>query len=101
MLVYVVPLFVDRAFWGLGKFLVGGVGHVSSELNQNRLHCVVSGPIGKAGKLGGVDSAISWVDTRQVDFCNELDDGWLVRILITAVHLETVDSIFVDTVWGA
>lgn len=54
------------------KLLVGGVGHVSAlwlgldvkdkssfdlppELNQNCLHCVISGPVGEAGELGGVD----------------------------------------------
>lgn len=26
-----------------------------SELNQNRFHCVVTGPVGKAGELGRVN----------------------------------------------
>jgi hypothetical protein len=40
--------------------------------------------------------AISWVNARQVDFADELDGGWLIGILVAAVHLEGVDSILVD-----
>jgi hypothetical protein len=98
-----------------------------SQLNQDRLHCVVPGPVGQAGKFGGVDlilcqlfssnsrhgqykaacsawnvygvadGSVPWIDTWQVDFGYELDERWLVRILITAVHLEAVDSVFMDT----
>jgi len=78
---------VGRALRRLRKFLVGRVGHVSSKLNQDRLHCVIPAPVGKARKLGWIDHAIPWVDTREVDFVNELDSGWLVGVLITAVHL--------------
>jgi hypothetical protein len=42
------------------------------------------------------DHAISWVNARQVDFANELDSGWLIGILVAAVHLEGVDSVLVD-----
>jgi len=94
-------LFVDGAFWRLRKLLIGGVGHISSKLDQDCLHCVVSGPVGKAGQLGRIDRSISRVDAGEVDFSNELDKGWLVRVLITAVHLEAVDSVLVDAVWGA
>lgn len=95
-----VSLCVDGAFRGLRELLVGGVGHVSPQFNQDGLHCVVSGPVGQAGKFGGVDGSVSWIDTGQVNFGNELDERWLVRILITAVHLEAVDSVFMDTMWG-
>lgn len=47
--------------------------------------------------LACTDRSVSWVDTRQVDFGYELYQRWLVGILITAVHLEAVDSVFVDT----
>jgi len=76
------------------------VGHISSKLDQDRLHCVFPGPVGKAGKFGGFNHAVFWIDTGQVDFSFELDDRWLVGILITAVHLEAVDSVLVNTVWG-
>jgi hypothetical protein len=42
------------------------------------------------------DRSISRVDAGEVDFSNKLDKGWLVRVLITAVHLEAVDSVLVD-----
>ena len=67
------------------------------KLDQNRLHCVVPAPVGKARKLGWVHHAISGVDTREVDLVDELDSGWLVGVLITAVHLEGVDSVLVNT----
>jgi hypothetical protein len=44
--------------------------------------------------------AISWVNARQVDFADELDGGWLIGILVAAVHLEGVDSILVDALCG-
>jgi hypothetical protein len=68
-----------------------------SKLDQNRLHCVVPAPVGKARKLGWVDHAISWVHTRKVDLVDELDSRWLVGVLIAAVHLERVDPVFVNT----
>jgi hypothetical protein len=43
------------------------------------------------------DSSISRVDTRQVDFGDELDEWWLVGVLIATVHLEAVNPVFVDT----
>ena len=36
------------------------------------------------------------VNARQVDFADELDGGWLIGILVAAVHLEGVDSVLVD-----
>ena len=68
-----------------------------SKLNQNRLHSVIPTPVGKTRKLGWVHYAISWVNARKVDFVDELDGWWLVRILIAAVHLQGVDSILMDT----
>ena len=41
--------------------------------------------------------AILGVDTGDVDLTDELDGRWLVGVLVTAVHLEGVDSVFVDT----
>lgn len=45
---------------------------------------------------GDADLAISWVDTGQIDFADELDGRWLVWILVAAVHLQGVDSVLVD-----
>lgn len=45
-------------------------------------------------------NAISRANARKVDFADELDSGWLIRILIAAVHLQGVDSILVDTLHG-
>jgi len=45
---------------------------------------------------GDADLAISWVDTGQIDFADELDGRWLVGILVAAVHLQGVDSVLVD-----
>jgi hypothetical protein len=39
---------------------------------------------------------ISRTDTWKVDFVNELDSRWFIRILVTAVHFESIDSIFVN-----
>lgn len=69
---------------------------IPSKLNQNRLHRIITAPVGKARKLRWVDHAISWVDTREVDFVNELDGRRLVGILITAVHFQGVDSVLVN-----
>lgn len=67
------------------------------KFNQHRLHCLISSPVGKAGQFGGVDHAVPWVDAGQVHFTYELDRWWLVRILVAAVHLHRVNSVFVDT----
>lgn len=67
-----------------------------SKLNQDRLHCVISAPVGKARQFGWIDDTISWVDTREIDLVDELDSGWFVWVLITAVHLQGVDSVLVN-----
>lgn len=43
------------------------------------------------------DLSILWVDTWKIDFVDELNSWWLVRVVIAAVHLERVDSVLVDT----
>lgn len=43
------------------------------------------------------DRSVSRVDTRQVDFGDELDEWWLVGVLIATVHLEAVNPVFVNT----
>ena len=73
-----------------------GESTIPSKLNQNRLHSIIPAPVGKARKLGRIDHAISWVDTRQVDLVDELDGRWLVGVLITAVHLQGIDSVLVN-----
>jgi len=95
-----LDLGVGGALCRLGKLLMILTSHVSSELNQDSLHCHFSLPVPKARQLGWVNHAISWVDTRKVDLGDELDSGWFVGVLITAVHLERIDPILVDAVWG-
>lgn len=40
--------------------------------------------------------AVSCVYAGEVDLVDELDSGWLVGVLVAAVHFEGVDSVFVD-----
>jgi hypothetical protein len=70
------------------------------QLNQNRLHCLISGPVGKARQFGWVDHTVPGVDTWEVDFADELDRRWLIGIRITTVHLQRVNSVFVDALEG-
>jgi hypothetical protein len=60
---------------------------VPSKLNKDCLHSVIPTPVCKARKLGWINDAISRVNTRKVNFVDELDSRWLVGVLITAVHL--------------
>jgi len=89
---------VGRALRWLRQFFVGRMSHVPSKLNQDSLHCILSLPLCKARKLGGVNLSIPGVDARQVDLVNELDGGWLVRIFFPTVHFQRIDAILVDTV---
>ena len=41
--------------------------------------------------------AVSWINARQVDLRLELDSRRLVRILLTAVHLNAIDTILMNT----
>lgn len=67
------------------------------KLNQNRLHRLISCPVGKTGQFGGVDNTIPWVDAGKVHFTYKLDRWWLIWILVTAVHLYRVNSVLMDT----
>lgn len=87
---------VGRALRRLGDLLVLGRGHVSSQLYEHSLHSVLTLPLGETGQLVGVDDAVVGVDTGQVDLADELDRRRLVRVLGTAVHLDTVDTVLVD-----
>lgn len=42
------------------------------------------------------DLPISRVDTREIDFVDELYSRWLVGILIATMHLQGVDSVLVN-----
>lgn len=70
------------------------------QLNQYRLHCHISSPVGQARQLSGVYHPVLRADAREVHFTDELDGWWLVRIVIAAVHLQRVDSIFVHALEG-
>jgi hypothetical protein len=52
-------------------------------------------PLLRRNIFGYTNHAISWVDARQVDLADKLDGGWLVGVLVAAVHLEGVDSVLV------
>lgn len=53
-----------------------------------------------SGRYSGIccctDLSVPWVDTRQVDFADELDSRWVVGILIAAVHLQRVNPVLMD-----
>ena len=67
-----------------------------SELDQDRLHCVIPAPVGKARQFGRIYDTVSRVDTREVDLVDELDSRRFVGVLIAAVHLQGVDSVLVN-----
>jgi len=94
-------LVVGGALGRLRQFLIRRVGHISSQLNKDGLHCVVSAPVREAGKLARVDHAVSWVNAGQVHFVDELDGRRLVGILVATMHLEGIDPILVNAVWRA
>lgn len=73
-----------------------GMSHVSPQLNEYCLHCHITVPTLEAGQLCWVDEAVARVDAWEVDFGDELNGGRLVGVLITAVHFEGVDAVFVD-----
>lgn len=51
------------------------------------------------GVVGRAYLAVPWIDARQVDLGDELDLWWLIWVLIAAVHLQGVDSVFVDALF--
>jgi len=92
--------------------------NLPSKLNQDRLHCVIATPVSKTRELGRIDLciisayylttdfvkthlAVPRIDTWQIDLAYKLDGWWLVGILITAVHLEGVDSVLVNALGGS
>lgn len=77
-------------------FLLEYDAGIPSQLDEHSLHGVLALPLGEAGQLVGVDDAVGGVDTGQVDLADELDRRRLVRVLGTAVHLDTVDTVLVD-----
>jgi len=68
---------------------------IPPKLNQNRLHRIISLPVGQARELFGVDRAISLVNTRQVDLADELNGRGHIWILGAAMHFYRVDAILV------
>lgn len=86
---------VDGALGRLRKLLALTAAHVSPEFNENRLHGVFTLPVGEARQLGGIDDTVSLVDAWEVDHADELDRGWLVGVVLAAVHLYGVDSVLV------
>jgi len=80
----------------LWLFLLQHDAGIPSQLYEDSLHGVLTLPLGETGQLVRVDDAVGWVDTGQVDLADELDRRRLVRVLGTAVHLDTVDAVLVD-----
>lgn len=84
-----------------------------SEVDQDRLHGIFPLPLSQTWQLGRIDLesyksarsriyaqyeadlSIPWIDARQVDFADKLDRRWLVRVVITAVHLQRINSVLV------
>lgn len=90
---------VDGALRGLGQFLTLATTHVSSQLDEDGLHCVLALPVGQAGQLRRVDDAVARIDAGEVHHADELDRGRLIGVLVTAVHLDRVDSVLVHTLF--
>jgi len=93
-----MDLGVDGSLGGLGELLIRGVGHETAELDKDRFHGVVTAPVCETGELGWIDDTVPWADAREVDFGYELDGGWLVGVLVAAVHLQRVDAVLMNTV---
>ena len=63
-------------------------GHEPPYLNEHRLHCKLSLPGRYAWELGEVDFSIGLIDTRNVDFGQKGDLGWLIGVVWSALDLE-------------
>lgn len=85
----------SRAFCGLGQFLVLGQRHVSSQLDEDRLHGEITLPLHQTWQLGGIYLACTTVNTREVDFGDKGHVWRDVGIVVAAVDLEAVDSVLV------
>jgi hypothetical protein len=71
-----------------------------SQLNQNSFHSILSAPVRKTRELMWVNLAISRIYTRKVDLVDKLEGRRLIGIMITAVHLEGINSVFVNALHG-
>lgn len=86
---------VDGTLGRLRQLLTLTAAHVSSELDQDSLHGVFALPVGEAGQLRGVDDAVARINAGEVHHADELNRRGLVGVLIAAVHLDGIDSVFV------
>jgi hypothetical protein len=77
-----------------GKEIVNE-NHALADLHQNRLEAVIPLPVCENRQLRAIDLAVGWAYEGKVDTCEELERGRLLRILLPAGDLETVDSILV------
>lgn len=89
---------ISTAFSRLGQLSVGGLAHVLSQLQQNRLHGVASFPMVEARQVARDHHATLLVDTGNVDFRNELDGGGLVRVVGATFECQRVDAVLVGRV---
>lgn len=58
-----------------------------------------AGPVAENSHGVGVDLAVCWADTGQVDLADEVDDGWLLGVVWAALHLKFVDAVLVVSLW--
>nr|POE47672.1 hypothetical protein CFP56_01003 [Quercus suber] len=111
-----------RSFRRLWEFLVHWRRHISSDLDQNRLHCELTLPNTDARKLGDVNLfihaglaravssqchrqslfccpylSVARINTWQVDFTEECHLGRSIRIVSTTVDFQSVDTVFMNT----
>lgn len=82
---------VDVSFWApdIGR-------NAPSQLYKDRLHGIITLPLGKAGELLRVDDAVMGVDTGKVNLADKLDGRGFVGVFRAAVHLEAVNAVLVN-----
>lgn len=85
----------QSTFRWLRQLLVLWEGHISSQFNEDSLHCVVSLPIGKAGQFTWVNLSSPRIHAGQIDFRNELENWRFVGVAIIAMYVDTVDPVLV------
>lgn len=75
-------------------------GHVSSQLDQDRFHGVLSLPLVQAGQLCWVDFASPSIHAWQVHLGEELQNRRLVRVVVVTMYLHAVDSVLVHALFA-
>lgn len=71
--------------------------HIAAQLNENRLHGVISLPLSHARQPGRIHLAGLLIYAWQIDLAEEVDDWWGIRVSIAAVDLDRVYPVLVCT----